>query len=106
MISPRVLVAGLLLAAPLAACVPDGTPPPVGTTTTTTIDRSCQLEFRTIKTAAEAYRAIEGRYPVDAAELNSYLTEPVDGSRWAVTFSATGSSMIVITGIGACAGVI
>lgn len=86
-----------------SACVPGGGTPPVATTTTstTTIPRQCEVEFRTIRTAAAAYRAQEGVYPSTVAELETMLGEPLDLTRWSYVGGGAGYHLV---GLGVCIG--
>lgn len=95
-----IAVVTLPLLGTTVACVPEDGTPPTGSTTTT-IPTSCTTELKSIKTAAEAYRTVEGGYPATIAGIEEYLGGPVDPARW--TYSGGGAAY-ALTGVGVCTG--
>lgn len=78
----------------------------VGNVTDNATEKACDIEQRTIKTAAEAYKANAdtGAYPT-ASQLSdggdsAFLEEPIDASRWTYTF--VNSDSYTLDGIGDC----
>jgi prepilin-type N-terminal cleavage/methylation domain-containing protein len=79
----------------------------VGNVTDNADEKACDIEYRTIKTAVQAYKAndINGDFPVSLAVLSNgtseaFLEEEPDAARF--TYNA---STGVVTGIGKCVSV-
>jgi prepilin-type N-terminal cleavage/methylation domain-containing protein len=82
----------------------------VGNVTDNATEKACDIEQRTIKTAAEAYKANAGTglYPT-AAQLsdggdNAFLEDPIDTGKW--TYALTGATPgegYTLAGVGDCA---
>ena len=81
----------------------------VGNTTDSAKSKACQLEIRSIKTAAEAFKGIDtsGVYPTDFAAMTgsgdgSFLEEVPASAKWTYTQNGGGTGYTV-TGLGQCA---
>jgi general secretion pathway protein G len=76
--------------------------------TGTSAQASCKTDYRSVETAAEAYKANTGAYPVDVGHLvPTYLKElPTNGTHYTLTVDINGAVSVNGTpGIDACNGV-
>lgn len=85
---PRALAAAPVIALALAACG-DAEGPKVDDTVEQAFaekeaEEACRTEVKIVATAAEAYYAVEGRYPIDLDALEGEFLEDVDTLEYVV----------------------